>query len=304
MAAFHNELYARQLYWWHIIGFSGRIKQNQKKMKMFIVSMLVTAKTLFSVTAFAGVPAASMEKPVPKTYVLVHGAWASSAAFEGIKTRLEKAGEKVILVSLPGHGDDQTPPNTLTMDVYRDKTIEAINSVEGKVILVGHSMGGMVISAVAEKIPNRIEKLIYLAAFLPANGQSMLDLASTDKDSYLGNALVPSEDKLTIGIKQDVIVPALCQDAPDGVKQFVVSTFRAEPAIPLTNKVTLTAENFGRVPKYYIHTLQDHTVSLARQKGMVAAAPNVRKEYSLDSSHTPFLSMPDQLVDLLVKIGK
>lgn len=239
-----------------------------------------------------------------KTFVLVHGAWTSSAGLEQVKAQLEKAGQKVIVVSLPGHGDDQTPPNTLTIDVYRDKTIEAINSVQGKVILVGHSMAGMIISAVAEKIPNRIEKLVYLAAYLPANGQSMLDLANTDKDSYLGNALVPSEDKLTIGIKKDVIVPAFCQDAPEGVKNVVVSTFRAEPAIPFTNKVTLTAENFGRVPKVYIHTLQDHTISPALQKRMVAAAPDVRKEYSLNSSHTPFLSMPDQLVHVLLEIGK
>ena len=273
-------------------------------MNMFIASMLITAKTFSGVTAFAGVPAAGVENVPPRTYVLVHGAWASAASLEGVKERLEKAGQKVILVSLPGHGDDQTPPNTLTMDVYQDKTIEAINSVQGKVILVGHSMAGMVISAVAEKIPNRIDKLIYLAAILPANGQSMLDLASTDKDSYLGTALLPSEDKLTIGVKKESIVPAFCQDASDGVKNVVVSTFRAEPAIPLTNKVTLTMENFGNVPKYYIHTLQDHAVSPDLQKRMVAAAPNVKKEYSLDSSHTPFLSMPDQLVDLLLKIGK
>ena len=271
---------------------------------MFIASMLITAKSLFGATVFAGIPAIGIEKPARPTYVLVHGAWTSSAGLEGVKALLEKAGEKVVLVSLPGHGDDQTPPNTLTMDVYRDKTIEAINSIQGKVILVGHSMAGMIISEVAEKIPNRIDKLIYLAAYLPANGQSLLDLASTDKDSYLGTALLPSEDKLTIGIKQDVIVSAFCQDAPDGVKQYVVAHFRAEPAIPLTNKVTLTAENFGRLPKYYIHTLQDHAVSLALQNTMVAAAPNVRKEYSLDSSHTPFLSMPDQLADLLIRIGK
>ena len=266
--------------------------------------MLITAKTFWGVTTFASIPNAGLENAAPRTYVLVHGAWTSSAGLEQVKERLEKAGQKVILVSLPGHGDDQTPPNTLTMDVYRDKTIEAIDAVQGKVILVGHSMAGFVISAVAEKIPNRIDKLVYLAAYLPANGQSLLDLATTDKDSYLGNALVPSADKLTIGIKQDVIVPAFCQDAPDGVKNVVVSTFRAEPAIPFTNKVTLTPENFGHVSKYYIHTLQDHTISPALQKRMVAAAPNVIKEYSLDSSHTPFLSMPDQLAELLLKIGK
>jgi len=273
-------------------------------MNMVIASILVTAKTFWGLAIFAGASAASLENAPPKTYVLVHGAWSSAAGFQQVKDRLEKAGQKVILVSLPGHGDDQTPPNTLTMDVYRDKTIEAINTVQGKVVLVGHSMAGLVISAVAEKIPGRIDKLVYLAAFLPADGQSLLDLATTDKDSYLGHALLPSEDKLTIGIKQDVIASAFCQDAPDVVKNLVVSTFRAEPAIPLTNKVTLTSENFGKVPKYYIHTLQDHAVSPELQKRMVAAAPNVRKEYSINSSHTPFLSMPDQLVDLLLEIGK
>ena len=273
-------------------------------MNMIFASILITAKAFWGMTLFAGVPVTGVESAGPRTYVLVHGAWTSSAGLEQVKQRLEKAGQKVILVSLPGHGDDQTPPNTLTMDVYRDKTIEAINGVEGKVILVGHSMAGMVISAVAEKIPARIEKLVYLAAYLPANGQSLLDLATTDKGSLLGNALVPSEDKLTIGIKKDVIAAAFCQDAPDGVKDVVVSTFRAEPAIPFTNKVTLTDANFGRVPKYYIHTLQDHTVTPELQKRMVAGASNVVKEFSLNSSHTPFLSMPDQLVEVLLKIGK
>ena len=280
------------------------VDHKPKNMNMFIASILITAKTFGGLTTFAGATAAGMGSTPPRTYVLVHGAWSSAAGLEQVKEGLEKAGQKVILVSLPGHGDDHTPPNTLTMDVYRDKTIEAIDGVQGKVILVGHSMAGIVISAVAEKIPNRIDKLVYLAAYLPANGQSLLDLATTDKDSYLGHALVPSEDKLTIGVKQDVIAPAFCQDAPDGVKNVVVSTFRVEPAIPLTNKVTLTSENFGKVPKYYIHTLQDHTVSPELQKRMVAAAPNVKKEYSLNSSHTPFLSMPGELTDLLLTIGK
>jgi len=273
-------------------------------MNMFIASMWITAKTFFGLTTFAAVSTTGVEIAPPRTYLLVHGAWSSSAGFEQVKEKLEKAGHKVVLVSLPGHGDDQTPPNTLTMDIYRDKTIEAINGVQGKVILVGHSMAGLVISAVAEKIPNRIDKLVYLAAILPANGQSLLDLATTDKDSYLGNALMPSADKLTIGIKQDAIVPAFCQDAPAEIQNLVLATFRAEPAIPLTNKVTLTAENFGAVPKYYIHTLKDHAVSPELQKRMVEAAPHVVKEYSLDSSHTPFLSMPDELAELLLKIGK
>src|SRR6187402_2004525 len=112
-------------------------------MNMFIASIFITAKTFWGLTTFAGISTTGVENAAPRTYVLVHGAWTSSAGLEQVKERLEKAGQKVILVSLPGHGDDQTPPNTLTMDIYRDKTIEAINAVQGKVILVGHSMAGI-----------------------------------------------------------------------------------------------------------------------------------------------------------------
>ncbi len=265
-------------------------------MKTLLCSVLLTGCLLLAVMACSD----DNDTPAPaKTFVLVHGAWQAPYAWQFVKSQLEQNGQKVVVVELPGHGADKTPPATLTIDVYRDKVISAINGIQGNVILVGHSMGGVVVTATAEKIPNRIDKLVYIGAFLPANGQSLLALASTDSTSLLGPALVPSADQLTLGIKPESIVPIFIQDGTDAVKKLVVDNYQPEPAIPFTNPVTLTAANFGKVAKYYVYTTQDQAVGLNLQKRMVAAA-GIKNTYTLNSSHCPFLSMPDQVTKVLL----
>lgn len=239
----------------------------------------------------------------PKTFVLVHGAWQAPYAWQLVKQRLEQQNHRVIVVELPGHGTDATPPATLTLNAYRDKVVAAILAQPDNVILVGHSLGGMVVTAVAESIPARISKLVYIGAFLPANGQSLLALASTDSTSQLGAALVPSADQLTLDIRPDRLVPVFIQDGSDAAKKLVTDNYRAEPAIPFTNPVTVTAANFGRVGKYYLHTTQDNAVGLRLQKRMAAAA-GITKTYTLTSSHCPFLSVPDQVSDVLLDLAR
>ncbi len=236
------------------------------------------------------------------TFVLVHGAWMAPYAWKTVKELLEKDGQLVIVVELPGHGSDQTPPQLLSIDVYKETVIKAINTTKGKVILVGHSLAGMVISAVAEQIPGKIDKLIFVGAYVPASGQSLLDLANKDAGSHLGPNLIPSADKLTLDVKHENIIDIFCADSKPEIQQMVMDNFRVEPAIPFTNPVTITAANFGKVNKYYIHTKKDHVIGIELQNSMVVAA-SIKHIYSLDSSHTPFLSMPDQLTTLLLSIA-
>ena len=237
------------------------------------------------------------------TFILVHGAWQGPYVWSTVKTELESKGQKVIVIELPGHGADTTAPVTLSINAYRDKVVAAINKTTGKVILVGHSMGGVVISEVAEQIPDKIKKLVYVGAFLPANGQSLLDLALQDSQSLLGASLIPSADQLTLDIVRANVVSIFCQDASDEIKSLVVSKFRVEPAIPFTNKAVLTQSNFGKVDKYYINTLQDHAIGINLQNQMLAAA-HISKVYPINTGHCPFLSKPDELVNLFLNIAK
>src|SRR5438045_8597130 len=110
---------------------------------------------------FAGCSKEDHRIPV-NTFVLVHGAWQGPYVWNDVKALLESKRQKVIVVELPAHGDDFTAPAAVTINAYRDEVLRAINKTSGKVILVGHSMGGVVVSAVAEAIPDRIQKLVYV----------------------------------------------------------------------------------------------------------------------------------------------
>ena len=264
--------------------------------KLMISSMLM----MFVMFCVAGCSKDGNPKD-SKTFVLVHGAWQAPYVWDVVKSQLEAKGQKVIVVELPAHGNDMTSPAAVSIDVYRDKVISAIQGVNGKVVLVGHSMGGVVVTAVAEKIPSRIEKLVYIGAFLPANGQSLMDLAMTDAQSILGPNLIPSKDQLTLDVNHDKIIDIFCQDASSDVQKEVLAKFRVEPAIPFGNKVTLTDANYGSVNKYYIHTTQDHAIGIDLQNRMVVAA-HITKTYSLETGHSPFLSKPEQVTAVLLTI--
>ncbi|AYL94311.1 alpha/beta fold hydrolase [Mucilaginibacter celer] len=270
-------------------------------MKTTALILLLTISVIFG--ASAAKKTLPLKTKTNKTFVLVHGAWMAPYAWENVTKSLKKAGAKVIVVELPGHGSDTTAPQNLSLDVYKNKVAEAVNSAEGKVILVGHSLAGMIISVVAEANPDKIEKLIYVGAYLPANGQSLLAIASTDAKSLLGPSLIPSADKLTLDVKHENIINIFCADSSPATQALVMKNYKPEPAIPFTNSAVLTADNFGKVKKAYIHTLQDHVISIDVQKQMVSAN-GLSETYSLDSSHTPFLSMPDKLTGLLLKIAQ
>jgi len=270
-------------------------------MKKSITTLFSAAVVISSLSSHAE----SNHNPAGKinTYVLVHGAWQAPYVWDVVKANLERQGNKVVVIELPGHGNDNTAAHTLSIDVYRDKVVDAINKVEGKVILAGHSMGGMVITSVAEKIPARISKLVYIGAFVPASGQSLLELSQMDAGSKLGASLSESEDRLTLNVKAADLVGLFIPDGTADDKHRVTTNYRPEPSIPFTSKVTFTAANFGAVEKVYIKTENDIVISPAFQDQMIAKA-GVKTVYSVPAGHSPFLAKPAAVSDLLLQIGK
>lgn len=270
-------------------------------MKTTVSLLLSTAVALLALASCDKkdeIPAATSQ-----TYVLVHGAWQAPYVWKTVRSDLIKKGNQVVVVELPGHGTDTTPLHTLTLDVYRDKVIDAMSKVNGNVILVGHSMGGMVITNVAEKVPTKISKLVYIGAFLPASGQSLEELSMLDSGSKLGPSLVLSADRLSLDVKKENLTNLFISDGTQADKDLVLTNYRPEPSIPFSNKVTLTKEKFGAVEKVYIKTLQDIVISPAFQDRMIAGA-GIKTVYTVNTSHSPFLAQPQAVSELLLKIGQ
>jgi pimeloyl-ACP methyl ester carboxylesterase len=237
------------------------------------------------------------------TIVLVHGAWSDATAWQAVVPALKAKGYEVIAVNLPGHGSDTTPFAGITLQSYVDAVKTAIGDRKN-VVLVGHSMAGIVISQMAEEIPSQIRELVYLAAYLPQNGESLLSLAKQDAGSHIGKYLKIDPTTGSASVAKDGVIDVFAADAPAQVGDYLANNIKPEPLAPLATPVTLTDGKFGSVKKVYIHTTEDHAVSLTLQNTMVKNNGHVSKEYSLASSHTPFISMPDKLAAILILVSK
>lgn len=108
-------------------------------------------------------------------FILVHGAFDGAWCWTQTADDLRAAGHTVCAVDPPGAGDDLTPVDQVTLTSATDRVLAALRS-QNPAILVGHSMGGIVITQAAAQAPTLITRLVYLTAFLPQDGQSLLDL--------------------------------------------------------------------------------------------------------------------------------
>ncbi|MBE9170387.1 alpha/beta hydrolase [Pleurocapsales cyanobacterium LEGE 06147] len=236
-----------------------------------------------------------------RIYVLVHGSWMGKFCWSEVTPRLEDKGYTVISLDLPAHGDDTTSPESVSLDSYRDAVVEAIGE-RHDIILVGHSMAGMVISGIAEAISRQIKALVYLCAYLPRNGESLYQLASEDNDTKMMSYWRQdgSENNTLAWIAEDGIVEVFGVDCPPKYQELLVTRHRPEPMYPCTSPITLTDSCFGSVPRFYIETLNDNAVSHQHQTLMLDRV-KVKRRFQLQSSHCPFFSMPDQLVDCLTR---
>lgn len=234
------------------------------------------------------------------TYVLVHGAWADESAWGMVRNQLaERANVEVI--NLPAHGIDLTDGRTVGLNDYVKTVSDALLRYPGKVTLVGHSMAGMIISQVAENMPNKIDKLIYVSAFLPKNGESLNSIVDGFLKGQKLDIFTFNEDYSLIGVKKEAIPTVVCADCPDYMKEALVKYHRPDPVKAFNDKVTL-GTNFQRVPKYYISTKLDNAVPFMLQQQMIQANGTVKKTFTLETSHLPFVVKPAEFVQLLTNI--
>ena len=234
--------------------------------------------------------------------MLVPGSWHGAWCWYKTVPLLEREGNKVIPLDLPGHGRDHTPIKEITLDSYVDAVCQVLDRERDGAILVGHSRGGIVISQAAERRPKKVKRLVYLAAYLIPNGQAMLPTALSDKDSLIGPNLEMNESEGWHMIKESALRSALYGDCSEEDVELARSLLTREPNAPLATPLSLTEEKFGRVPRVYIETLNDKGVSNSLQRSMCKFLP-CEKVLSMRTSHSPFLSAPKELTSHLLSVA-
>jgi len=230
--------------------------------------------------------AQSSAKPI---YVIVHGAWGGSWAFKKVDSLLTEKGAVVYRPSLTGQGERV---HLATTDVGLTTHIkDVVNMILYEdlhdVILVGHSYGGMVVTGVADSLPGRIKKLIYLDAIVPENGESVIGIqgsrADPIKKMVVNGFIVPP------WVTAGKLPP---KDVPHPYKTFTDS-------IVLTNKERL------KIPATYILTVEKGKEP--KDDDFASQAERAKKKgwpiLILEADHNAQWSAPEALADMLKKIG-
>lgn len=237
-----------------------------------------------------------------KTFVLIHGSWHSAWNWHKVVPLLERKGHKAIAVNLPGMGRDKTPIAEVKMADTVQRLCELLDGIEGKVILVGHSKNGIMISQVAEYRPEKIEKLIYLAAYLIPNGKTQREYSIQDTGGWLKPYVDVDTTLNASTLRPEIYKEGLYHDCGDDITELAKMLLSHEPIESGSTPLQLSEENFGKLPRFYIECTEDRAVTPFIQQKMYTETP-CKKVYRMNCSHSPFFSRPAELVDIFLEIS-
>ena len=228
------------------------------------------------------------ETSTKPTIVIVHGAWGGGWAFKKVEALLRQKGFDVYRPQLTGQGDrvhlarPDIGLNTHVDDVVNTILYEDLRDI----VLIGHSYGGMVISGVADRVPDRIKRLVYLDAMVPNDGDSVLTLARGGgdflKQMTKGDYVVP------VWVKPEQPPP---HDVPQSLKTFtdaIVLKNEAARKLPATYILTVDKGKEAKDDDFFPHSVR------AKERGW--------SMLQLTSDHNPQWSAPEALAEMLAGI--
>jgi pimeloyl-ACP methyl ester carboxylesterase len=235
------------------------------------------------------------------TYLMVHGAWHGGWCWHRIVARLQRASHRVLAPDLLSLGRDRTAPGTVTLERWTEQIVALAQSESEPIVLVGHSRGGIVLSQVAERIPEHIRSLVYVSAFLLENGLSLQDAAAQDPQSLVPPAMIIADDHQSASIRETAVREAFYGQCSDEDVVLAQSLLTSEPLAPLATPVSISANRFGSVPRVYVECSRDRAITHAAQRRMQTALP-CHERITLESDHSPFFCRAEELAGVLLRV--
>jgi pimeloyl-ACP methyl ester carboxylesterase len=232
------------------------------------------------------------------TFVLLHGAWHGGWVWDRVSPLLKAHGHTVLAPDLPGHGADRTPVGSITLATYAGSVQQVLLSCQGPVVLVGHGLGGVVMTQVAAAMPERVQGLVYVNAFVPKSGQAVSDLLRGDADARADLFVTSSKDGLSRQISPQGVAETLYGDCNSGTVTWVQAKLRPDPLRPTVEPAVYDEGRFGTLTRFFIECTRDRAISLARQRQM--RKPFLfQAVFTLESDHSPMISHTRELADIL-----
>jgi pimeloyl-ACP methyl ester carboxylesterase len=236
----------------------------------------------------------NLQEGFQPTVVLVHGAFAESASWNGVIRRLQEQGYTAIAAA--------NPLRSVSGDAQFLASI--LESMEGPVVLVGHSYGGSVISNAALGKDN-VKALVFVAAFAPEEGESIAELSGRSPGSTLGETLesVPLSDGTTdFYIRQEMFHQQFAADAP--AEQAALDAVTQRPLRDVAQNEGSGAPAWKSIPSWFVFGELDKNIPLEVHRFMAERA-QAREVVQIEgASHTVGASHPEEVTDVIMRAIK
>lgn len=276
------------------------------------------------------------------TLVLVNGFWHGSWCWSRVVPHIVAAGHAAVAVDLAGHGlyarrprwasgeaydpeavlSEPSPVADVSLGAAAELLTSQLKQIGGgaPVTVVAHSAAGPVLTRVAEEMPGLVAHAVYLTAYLPASGVSALEAAQLP-EAVAENQVLPllRGDPAAIGaLRLDTVTSdadyrrglseAFYADVEPTLAEAATALLTPDgPLGIMTGTTTVTADGWGSVPRTYVRCTKDKAIGPVLQSRFISDAdamfpdnPTVVRE--LDASHSPFLSVPEELAEVLVSL--
>lgn len=233
-------------------------------------------------------------------FVLVHGAFSGAWIWGPLISRMKEAGHSVEAFDLPGLGDDHTAASEVTLDACAARLCDVLAAISEPAVVVGHSMGGIVTTQGAARCPERVAALVYIAAFLPKDGESLLDLTKLPEgagDQVQANITVEGEPPVAV-MPAAASRHALYGSCTEDVAAWAIARQRPQPVAPFAMPVSIAPRALDGINRYYVLCTRDRAIPLMLQRRMIADSA-CADTIELDTDHTPQLSMTNKLAAAL-----
>lgn len=235
-------------------------------------------------------------------FVLIHGAWQGSWTFDRLLPELSERGLIGVAIDLPGNGADDTDPADVSLALYLDALEQTIDELGGRAHLVGHSGGGVIATAFAERSPERTASVIYLAGMCLPQGMDFGELqelvAGPGQVFGISGDIQVSEDGLTSTVPIDRAIACFLNDCDYETAARAAARLTPQPERGRFITSPTTPERFGELPKLYIEATNDQSMILDAQRTMQRFIPDMAV-VSLATGHVPQFTDPVGLANLL-----
>ncbi len=232
------------------------------------------------------------------TYLLIHGALRGAWLWDRLVPLLEKGGARAIPYDLPGHGKRAAERAGVNMSAYISDVVSYIKKQNlTDLVLVGHSMSGIIISKVAEEMPERVRRLVYLAAVVPHDGEALIDLLTKERQEALRK--LEGKAKEVFG-PLDVLRPNYFTDQEGAEKDFYLKQLTPQPLAAFFEKIRFKRFPNIDIPKTYILGLKDKSLPPELTRGF-AKRLGV-KPMEIDGGHDMMVSKTEEVAETLLCI--